>query len=145
MLGLLILMTEVPEQSRKIGFVEVEEQGRAFFEEALKAHEVVFVRKLKEVPEDMEVLSVFIGEKIAERVHNAPTGSVGPVGREFSPTRMAEFSRLVTHSQLMKRPDVVLTPHVAFNSREAAESLAAITLENILNYLDGKPLKHLCA
>lgn len=82
-----------------------------------------------------------LGEKIAERVHNA---EAGPVSREFSPGRLAEFSRLVTHSHLLRRPDVVLTPHVAFNSGEAMETLSALTLENILNHLEGKPLKHLC-
>lgn len=82
-----------------------------------------------------------LGEKIAERVHNS---NPSPGRREFSPERVAEFSRLVTHSRLMQRPDVVLTPHVAFNSNEAVESLAAITLENIFNYLEGKPIEHRC-
>ncbi len=83
-----------------------------------------------------------LSEKIAERVHNA---SSTPVSREFSPARVAEFSRLVTHNRLMKRSDVVLTPHVAFNSNEAVERLSALTLESIRDYLDGKTLKHCCA
>jgi len=82
-----------------------------------------------------------LGEKIARRVHNA---SAGQVTRDFSSDRVAEFSKLVAHSQLIQRPEVVLTPHVAFNSDEAVESLSRITLENILNHLEGKPLKHLC-
>jgi len=85
--------------------------------------------------------TAILGEKIAERVHGA---SATPVSREFSPGRAAEFSRLVTHNRLMKRPDVVLTPHVAFNSKEAVERLSALTLESILDYLDGKSLKHCC-
>ncbi|MEI6339918.1 MAG: hypothetical protein WCQ57_15270 [Verrucomicrobiota bacterium] len=44
----------------------------------------------------------------------------------------------------MKRSDVVLTPHIAFNSKEAIERLSALTLESILDYLDGKSLKHCC-
>ena len=82
-----------------------------------------------------------LGETIAERVHRA---SAAPEGREFSAGRVAEFSRLVTHNRLMQRPDVVLTPHVAFNSEEAVERLSALTLDNILDYLDGKPPKHRC-
>lgn len=68
----------------------------------------------------------------------------GFASREFSPGRAAEFSRLVTHNLLMKRSDVVLTPHIAFNSKEAIERLSALTLESILDYLDGKSLKHCC-
>jgi len=82
-----------------------------------------------------------LGEQIAERVHNA---SAVPVNREFSSGRVAEFSRLVTHNRLMQRRDVVLTPHVAFNSQEAARCLSDLTLESILDYLDGKQLKHRC-
>ena len=83
-----------------------------------------------------------LGEKIVERVRNA---SAGPVSKEPSPQRLAEFSRLVMHSQLLQRPEVVLTPHIAFNSNEAVERLSALTVENILHYLEGKPLKHRCA
>ena len=83
-----------------------------------------------------------LGETIAERVHRA---SAAPEGREFSSGRVAEFSRLVTHNRLMQRADVVLTPHVAFNSNEAVERLSALTIENILDYLDGKSPKHRCA
>jgi hypothetical protein len=45
-------------------FVEVEEEARAFFDEVFARHEVSFVDRLDEVPEDIEVLSVFITEKI---------------------------------------------------------------------------------
>ncbi len=83
-----------------------------------------------------------LGEKIVERVRNA---SASPVSKETSPQRLAEFSRLVAHSQLLQRPEVVLTPHIAFNSNEAVERLSTLTIENILHYLEGKPLKHRCA
>lgn len=83
-----------------------------------------------------------LGEKIVERVRNA---QAAPVSKEPSPQRLAEFSRLVTQSQLLQRPEVVLTPHIAFNSHEAVERLSTLTIENILHYLEGKPLKHRCA
>jgi Lactate dehydrogenase and related dehydrogenases len=82
-----------------------------------------------------------LGKKIAERVHAA---APGPGGRETSPARVAEFSRLVSHSRLLHRPDVILTPHVAFNSEEAIRCLRAVTLESMLDYFESKPLKHLC-
>ena len=81
-----------------------------------------------------------LGEKIAERVRSA----TAPVGRETSPHRVAEFSKLVANSRLLRRPEVVLTPHVAFNSHEAMERLSTLTVENIRNYLEGRPLTHCC-
>jgi len=80
-----------------------------------------------------------LSRKIAERVHSA-----GPGVRETTAARVAEFSRLVSHSRLLNRPDVVLTPHVAFNSDEAVRCLRAVTLETMLDYFESKPLKHLC-
>ena len=55
---------------------------------------------------------------------------------------MAEFSKLVAHHRLLNRPEVVLTPHVAFNSHEAMERLTGITVENINAYLEGPPVGH---
>jgi len=81
-----------------------------------------------------------LGEKIAERVRSA----AAPVARETSPHRVAEFSKLVAHSRLLQRPEVVLTPHVAFNSHEAMERLGRLTVENIMSYLEGRPLAHCC-
>ncbi|HEY5704979.1 MAG TPA: NAD(P)-dependent oxidoreductase [Terrimicrobiaceae bacterium] len=79
-----------------------------------------------------------LGEKIAERVRNTA------VARETSAQRVAEFSKLVAHSRLLRRPEVVLTPHVAFNSYEAIERLSTLTVENIRNYLEGRPLFDCC-
>ena len=81
-----------------------------------------------------------LGEKIAERVRSTAV----PVAKETSPHRVAEFSKLVAHSRLLRRPEVVLTPHVAFNSYEAIERLSTLTVENIRNYLEGRPLTHCC-
>ena len=81
-----------------------------------------------------------LGEKIAERVRAAAT----PVARETSQQRVAEFSKLVAHSRLLQRPEAVLTPHVAFNSHEAAERLSTLTVDNIKSYLAGRPLTNCC-
>jgi len=82
-----------------------------------------------------------MGEKIAERVRSTEAGSIP---REPSEARLAEFSRLVTQSQLLQRQDVILTPHVAFNSEEALACLQDMTVENIKAYIAGKPLQNLC-
>ncbi|MET0252747.1 MAG: NAD(P)-dependent oxidoreductase, partial [Terrimicrobiaceae bacterium] len=81
-----------------------------------------------------------LSEKIAERVRSA----AAPVAREASPRRVSEFSKLVAHSRLLHRPEVVLTPHVAFNSHEAIERLSTLTVENIRSYLEGRQLAHCC-
>ena len=57
-------MSKGPVQSRKISFVEVEEESKGFFEEAFANHEISFVERLDAVPEDTEVVSVFISEKV---------------------------------------------------------------------------------
>jgi D-lactate dehydrogenase len=82
-----------------------------------------------------------LSEKIAERVRS----SAGTMVRETSAQRVAEFSKLVAHHRLLNRPEVVLTPHVAFNSHEAMERLTGITVENINAYLEGRPIGQTCA
>jgi len=41
---------------------------------------------------------------------------------------------------LISRPNVVFTPHVAFNSVEAVERILEITADNIEAFVAGKPL-----
>ena len=82
-----------------------------------------------------------LSEKIAERVRS----SAGAMIRETSAQRVSEFSKLVAHHRLLNRPEVVLTPHVAFNSHEAMERLNRITVENINAYLKGRPVGHACS
>jgi D-lactate dehydrogenase len=76
-----------------------------------------------------------LSQNIAERVRSA----AGTVARETSAQRVAEFSKLVAHNRLLNRPEVVLTPHVAFNSYEAMERLNKLTVENINKYLEARP------
>jgi D-lactate dehydrogenase len=47
--------------------------------------------------------------------------------------------QLVTGHALLRRPNVVYTPHVAFNSREALERILATTVENVRGFLCGEP------
>lgn len=46
---------------------------------------------------------------------------------------------LLRHHALMRRDDVVVTPHIAFNSREAVHRIAEVTADNILGFLSGHP------
>lgn len=76
-----------------------------------------------------------LSQNIAERVRSA----AATVVKETSPQRVAEFSKLVAHNQLLNRAEVVLTPHVAFNSYEAMERLTGLTVENINAFLEAGP------
>jgi hypothetical protein len=60
-------MSQTSVQSRKMCFVEVEEEARDFFQQAFQEHEVSFVKRLDAVPEDIEVLSIFISERVDAR------------------------------------------------------------------------------
>jgi D-lactate dehydrogenase len=46
---------------------------------------------------------------------------------------------VVRNHILLKRDDVIITPHIAFNSREAVERILTTTVENISAYLRGTP------
>jgi D-lactate dehydrogenase len=45
----------------------------------------------------------------------------------------------VLSRKLLQRPDVIFTPHLAFNSREALRRILDTSADNIEGYLLGKP------
>lgn len=51
-----------------------------------------------------------------------------------------ELKVMLENHALMRMPNVLVTPHNAFNSAEALRRILDITLENIRGFLDGKPL-----
>lgn len=51
----------------------------------------------------------------------------------------SELRRMLEHQQLLLREDVVVTPHIAFDSVEAVQRIADTTLQNVQRYLDGVP------
>ncbi len=59
---------------------------------------------------------------------------------EQDPARVKELEGLLRNKTLLARPDVVFTPHVAFNSVEAVERINAVTAENIRAFLRGEPI-----
>lgn len=46
---------------------------------------------------------------------------------------------LVRNNILQRRPDVVITPHIAFNSEEALQRILDTTAENVRTFLAGEP------
>ncbi len=51
----------------------------------------------------------------------------------------SKLRAVVRHHVLVKRDDVIITPHIAFNSRDAVERILTTTLDNISGFLEGTP------
>ncbi|MBP7529262.1 MAG: hypothetical protein KA801_15145 [Syntrophorhabdaceae bacterium] len=68
-----------------------------------------------------------------------------PVIRDESELLRSVFSDqhklpvLLANSVLANRPDVLITPHIAFNTREAVERLLDTTIRNIVSFTKGEP------
>jgi D-lactate dehydrogenase len=62
--------------------------------------------------------------------------------RELLSSRFDEerLRSVIRNHILLKREDVIITPHIAFNSREAVERILSTTAENIQAFLEGSPI-----
>jgi D-lactate dehydrogenase len=78
-----------------------------------------------------------ITDQIIEDLHNAATQEEAGTR---SPEGIKQIARLFRNERLLSRPNVVFTPHVAFNSVEAVERMLTMTVENIRAFLAGKPI-----
>jgi D-lactate dehydrogenase len=58
------------------------------------------------------------------------------LSQEFSTERL---KTLVQNHILLNRENVVITPHIAFNSKEAYQRILDTTISNIQNFIAGKP------
>ncbi|PZR75455.1 MAG: hydroxyacid dehydrogenase [Chthoniobacterales bacterium] len=56
------------------------------------------------------------------------------------PERLAEIQQLSANEALLAQPNVIFTPHIAFNSVEAVERINQVTVENILAFARGEPV-----
>ena len=57
-----------------------------------------------------------------------------------SPDRIAQLLALMYNADLIGRPPVVFTPHIAFNSVESVKRINQTTVENINAFLAGQPV-----
>jgi D-lactate dehydrogenase len=84
-----------------------------------------------------------IADQIVELLH---ADSVSPEERhQRDPERLEELRTLGRNEALLARPDVVFTPHVAFNSVEAVERIDQVTIDNIRAFAAGTPIHTLTA
>lgn len=88
-----------------------------------------------DVLEDERVLRAdakrILTSEIAERVHSTERKSEPVRGLE----RRRQIERLFFNDSLLARPEVVFTPHIAFNTDEAVDTLASATAANIEDFL----------
>jgi len=54
--------------------------------------------------------------------------------------KQGELVTILSNHLLMKAPNVLITPHMAFNSQEALERILNMTIENINQFIAGKPI-----
>jgi D-lactate dehydrogenase len=78
-----------------------------------------------------------IGQEIISHIQQSDTSDEEPLPRG---ERVEELRNLVRENRLLSRPNVVFTPHSAFNSREAVARIDAETVRGILQYLAGTPV-----
>jgi D-lactate dehydrogenase len=60
------------------------------------------------------------------------------MSRDFP--KKCDLGTIVRNHMLIARNDVVITPHIAFNSREAVERILATTVHNLNGFIEGKPV-----
>jgi D-lactate dehydrogenase len=88
-----------------------------------------------DVLEDERVLradaqNILSGE-IAERVHSGNSS-------ERRPERREQIEKIYFSNSLLARPEVVFTPHIAFNTTETVEGIAGSAARNIEDFLEGR-------
>jgi D-lactate dehydrogenase len=84
-----------------------------------------------------------IARQIVDRLKNevAPGENVSVDDTE----RRRGYEEVMRNQRILNRPDVVFTPHVAFNSVEAVARINALTVANIDAFLNGTPINRVPA
>jgi D-lactate dehydrogenase len=87
-----------------------------------------------DVLEDERVLRTeaksILSSEIAERVHRTGRDATGA-----NAERKQQIAQVFFNNALLARPEVVFTPHIAFNTNEAFEALAVTTAKNLEDFL----------
>lgn len=61
------------------------------------------------------------------------------LARHDHPATEERLRSIVQNTLLLRRPDVVITPHIAFDSRAALERILDTTAANIAAFIRGEP------
>ncbi|MGA3172705.1 MAG: NAD(P)-dependent oxidoreductase [Chthoniobacteraceae bacterium] len=93
-----------------------------------------------DVLEDERVMrkkaAYILAEQIVERLHDS-FAAIEPLASD--PRRISEVRSIMHNNTLLQHPNVIATPHVAFNSFEAIARINQTTVENIHAFLAGNP------
>jgi D-lactate dehydrogenase len=81
--------------------------------------------------------STVAAQGIIEHIRSTESGEEP---RIVSQDRIAQLWALMYNANLIGRPNVVFTPHIAFNSVEAVKRINQTTIENINAFLAGQPV-----
>jgi len=91
-----------------------------------------------DVLEDERVLRAdakeVLANEISQRVHDAAAGKV----RNGSEERERQIEQVYFSNSLLTRPEVVFTPHIAFNTMEATGAMAEEAVRNLEDFLSGR-------
>jgi D-lactate dehydrogenase len=93
-----------------------------------------------DVLEDERVMrkkaSHILADQIVERLHDS-FAAIEPLASD--PRRVSEVRSIMHNNTLLQHPNVIATPHIAFNSFEAIARINRTTVDNILAFLAGAP------
>ncbi len=92
-----------------------------------------------DVLEDERVMQKSLSKIVSERLIKDLQGPTEEAVLQ-RPEGQRELQNLMQNQRVLARPNVVFTPHVAFNSVEAVQRINAITIENIRAFLQGAPI-----
>jgi D-lactate dehydrogenase len=111
------------------GIIETEALLYALKEGILKGAALDVLEEETEIKEELELLVKYTTDK---RGSNADEHGLNDL-------KETAFTLWQNHI-LMKMPNVLITPHNAFNSKEAIERILMTTIENIKKFLEGNPI-----
>jgi D-lactate dehydrogenase len=112
------------------GIVETEALLYALKEGILKGVALDVLEEETEIKEELELLVKYTTTD--KRGSNTDERGLGDL-------KETAFTLWQNHI-LMKMPNVLITPHNAFNSKEAIERILMTTIENIKKFLEGNPV-----
>jgi D-lactate dehydrogenase len=93
-----------------------------------------------DVLEDERVMRKKAANILTEQIIQRLRGPFAPLEPlENDPSRISEVRSLMHNSTLVGHPNVLVTPHIAFNSFESIARINRTTVDNINAFLAGKP------
>lgn len=117
-----------------------------------ETHHIIDANALSQMKEGMFLINTSRGalvdaDALLESIKNNRIGAVGlDVYEEEAELFFEDFSGEIlkddTLARLLSMPNVIITSHQAFLTREALENIARTTLDNLKDYFDGSALKN---